>query len=142
MRETIKIDFTTGDIITPSEIKFQYKTLLYNSILELKAYNTETILAEKIETILSRGPLNSRMRDFYDVHILWKLKEDDIDKLVLRNALINTAKYRKTYEHIFTDYLDIMISIKQNQSMKKNWGIYQKNYPFAKNISWQKLWIQ
>ncbi len=137
--ENIKIDFTTGDIITPNETRFQYKSLLYDKTIELRAYNIETVLAEKIETILSRGPLNTRMRDFYDVHILWELRENDVDRVVLRTALINTSTYRKTYNQIFPEYSDIMTSIENDQSMMKLWSSYQNNYLFAKDVSWEDV---
>jgi predicted nucleotidyltransferase component of viral defense system len=136
LKETIKIDFTTGDIITPRETKFQYRTLVYDNTIELKAYNIETVLDEKIETILSRGVLNTRMRDFYDVHILWKLKMNEINKTVLKNAFIKTSEYRKTYNRIFPDYQIIMSAIKQDSTLNKLWERYQSSYPFAIDVSW------
>lgn len=76
INEQIKIDFTTGDIITPKEINFHYQTLLDDNVIKLKSYNIETVLAEKLETIFSRGVLNTRMRDFYDIFILFQLKDN------------------------------------------------------------------
>jgi predicted nucleotidyltransferase component of viral defense system len=136
LKETIKIDFTTGDIITPSETKFQYKTLVYDHTIELKTYNMETILAEKMETILSRGVLNTRMRDFYDVYILWKLNMNEINKIVLKNAFINTSEYRKTYNQIFPDSQIIISLIEQDLTVNKLWERYQSSYPFARDVSW------
>lgn len=137
LKETIKIDFTTGDVLTPRETNFKYKTVLYDSDIELKSYNIETVLAEKIETILSRGPLNTRMRDFYDVYILWKLRKNEIDKFLLKTAIINTSKHRKTYDPIFNDQFAIMSSIEQDPKMIKLWETYQTSYPFAKDVSWE-----
>jgi len=137
LKETIKIDFTTGDLLTPREASFKYITVLYDSIIELKSYNIETVLAEKIETILSRGALNTRMRDFYDVYILWKLRKNEIDKTLLKTALTNTSKYRKTYEQIFSDYFAIMSSIEQDPKMIKLWETYQASNPFANDVSWE-----
>ncbi len=136
LKETIKIDFTTGDVFTPREANFMYITVLSDNTIELKSYNIETVLAEKIETILSRGALNTRMRDFYDVYILWKLRKNEIDKTILKTALINTSKYRKTYEQIFSDYFAIMSSIEQDPKMIKLWETYQAGYPFANDVSW------
>ena len=136
-KETIKIDFTTGDVLTPSEANFKYKTVLYDSDIELKSYNIETVLAEKTETILSRGPLNTRMRDFYDVYILWKLRKNEIDKTVLKTAIIKTSKYRGTYDQIFNDCFVIISSIEQDSKMIKLWETYQTSYPFAKDVSWE-----
>jgi predicted nucleotidyltransferase component of viral defense system len=137
LRETIKIDFTTGDALTPSEANFTYKTILYDRDIELKSYNIETVLAEKIETILTRGLLNTRMRDFYDVYILWKLRKNEVDTSLLKTALINTSKYRKTYDQIFNDYFVIISSIEQDPKMINLWQIYQNSYPFAKDVSWE-----
>jgi hypothetical protein len=78
------------------------------------------------------------MRDFYDVHILWKLRENVIDKRILTNALINTSRYRKTYDQSFSEYISIIKSIEHDQSMMKMWEIYQSSYPFAKDISWEE----
>jgi len=136
LKETIKIDFTTGDVLTPRAASFEYITVLYDSIIELKSYNIETVLAEKIETILSRGPLNTRMRDFYDVYILWKLRKNEIDKSLLKTALTNTSKHRKTYNQIVSDYFAIMLSIEQDSKMMKLWETYQSSYPFANDVSW------
>jgi elongation factor P--beta-lysine ligase len=79
------------------------------------------------------------MRDFYDVHILWELRKNDVDRVVLRTALINTSTYRKTYNQIFPDYLGILTSIENDQSMKKLWSSYQNNYLFAKDVSWEDV---
>ena len=136
LKESIKIDFTTGDVLSPSETSFKYKTVLYDSAIELMTYNMETVLAEKMETILSRGVLNTRMRDFYDVHILWKLKMNEINKIVLKNAFINTSKYRKTYNRIFPDYQIIMSAVEQDSTLNKLWERYQSSYPFARDVSW------
>ena len=75
----IKIDISTGDVITPREIRYEYSLLLENKSIQLWSYNLETILAEKIQTILSRGLLNTRMRDFYDVTTLFDCYNDSIN---------------------------------------------------------------
>ena len=137
LKETIKIDFTTGDVLTPREANFKYITVLYDSIIELKSYNMETVLAEKIETILSRGALNTRMRDFYDVYILWKLRKNEINKSLLKTAITNTSKHRKTYDQIFSDHIAILSSIEQDPIMIKLWKTYQASYPFANDVSWE-----
>ncbi len=137
LKETIKIDFTTGDVLTPREVSFTYRTVIYGTNIELKAYNIETVLAEKIETILSRGALNTRMRDFYDVHLLWELRKEEIDRNMLKNAFINTSKYRNTHNQIMSDGFAIILSIEQDIQMVKLWETYQNSYSFAKEVSWK-----
>ena len=75
----IKIDISTGDVITPREIRYEYSLLLEDKSIQLWSYNLETILAEKIQTILSRGLLNTRMRDFYDITTLFDRYNDSIN---------------------------------------------------------------
>lgn len=74
IKETVNIDIATGDPITPNAINYEYKCLLDNDVLKFKAYNYETIIAEKMQTILFRGIANSRSKDFYDLYIIHKLK--------------------------------------------------------------------
>lgn len=71
IKELFHIDIAIGDPITPKEIRYKYKPILGKKYIDLWAYNIETILAEKIETILSRAELNGRMRDFYDVYLIY-----------------------------------------------------------------------
>jgi len=77
------------------------------------------------------------MRDYYDVYILWKLRKKEIDKSLLKTALTNTSKHRKTYDQIFSDYFAIMSSIEQDPIMMKLWETYQTSYPFAKEVTWE-----
>jgi predicted nucleotidyltransferase component of viral defense system len=136
IRESIKIDFTTGDIITPTETSFKYKTFLDNKMIELKSYTLETVLAEKMETILSRGILNTRMRDFYDVYLLWFLKEKEIEKDILKQAFINTSTYRKTMDQILPNAKIIVTQIEHDSKMRNRWNSYQSSNSYAKNVEW------
>ena len=74
-RQTLKVDITTGDPITPAAVDYSFKLLFEDRTIQIKAYNLETVLAEKLETIFSRGVANTRMRDFYDVYVLWHSPE-------------------------------------------------------------------
>lgn len=139
LKEVIKIDFTTGDALTPSETNFDYKTLIEGKILNLKSYTIETLLAEKLETILSRGILNTRMRDFYDVFILSKLKLREIDLMTLQHAFIKTASHRKTMNTIQSSEITILNSIEKDQRIQNLWSRYQMNYPYAKDIEWHLM---
>lgn len=94
IKQTLKIDITTGDAITPREVGYKFSLMLENRTIEILAYNLETVLAEKLETIVSRGTTNTRMRDFYDIYILTKLQADNINQELLIEALNETAKKR------------------------------------------------
>lgn len=96
----LKIDISTGDVITPREIKYNFNLMLEDRTIEVWAYNLETVLAEKLETVISRNVTNIRMRDFYDIYILKKLHGEQLKKQVLWNALVATARKRGTLEQI------------------------------------------
>ena len=133
----LKIDISTGDAITPREIKYNFNLMLEDRTIEVWAYNLETVLAEKLETVISRNITNTRMRDFYDIYILQKLHGEQIKKQVLRNALVATAKKRGTLEQIESaDIREIFDEIESNPVMETLWKTYQKNYSYAADISW------
>ena len=79
----LKIDISTGDIITPREIKYNFNLMLENRTIEVWAYNPETVLAEKLETVISRNVTNTRMRDFYDIYILQKLHGEQLKRCIM-----------------------------------------------------------
>jgi len=79
IRIPMKLDISTGDVITPKEIAFKYQLMFEKREIALLAYNIETVLAEKIETIIARNITNTRMRDFYDIHVLLKIYTDQIN---------------------------------------------------------------
>ena len=88
----LKVDITTGDKITPDAVKYSFKLLLEDRNIEVLAYNLETVLAEKVELIISRGVANTRMRDFYDIYILTKLQGENINSSLFKKALAATSK--------------------------------------------------
>jgi len=139
IKESIKIDFTTGDVMTPSEVDFHYQSILDQRLIKLKSYNIETILAEKMETIYSRGILNTRMRDYYDVHILWSLKQDSMNNIILKNAFNRTIEYRQTSKFIKTNMQSIIESIEHESSMISKWISYQQYYSYASLVSWNDV---
>lgn len=130
---SLKIDITTGDIITPREINYSFHLMFENRSINILAYTVETILAEKLETIISRGDQNTRARDFYDVYILSTLQEKNIDKYILRDAFTSTVKKRGT-AHIVAHHKEIMETILNSSAMKEQWLRYQKDFEYAKNI--------
>lgn len=130
----IKIDITVGDAITPRAITHQFKLLLEDRFIPIPAYNIETLLAEKLETIFSRSTLNTRPRDFYDVYILSRLRWHEINKNHFQQALKATASKRHTLDAL-THYLAIIENIKQSQTMQQHWANYQKDFNYASTIS-------
>lgn len=138
VRTPLKIDISTGDVITPKEIQYSFKLMLEERSIDVLAYNLETVLAEKLETVISRNITNTRMRDFYDIHILLKLYGNTLDKLVLGEALQATAKKRGT-ERYLSDVADILNEVQNNPNMQKFWNTYQKKFSYARGISWDMV---
>ena len=105
----LKIDISTGDTITPHEVKYSYKLLLEDRTIQLYSYNLETVIAEKLQTIVARGEINTRMRDFYDLHVLFKLYGGDIDNKIVSEAFYATS--RKRGSAIDFDTIDSVVSV-------------------------------
>ena len=136
----LKIDISTGDIITPREIKYNFNLMLENRTIEVWAYNLETVLSEKLETVISRNVTNTRMRDFYDIYILQKLYGEQLSKDVLWDALVATAKKRETLEQIETEDIDEVFDEIQSSSVMENlWKAYQRNYSYSADIPWHTI---
>jgi predicted nucleotidyltransferase component of viral defense system len=140
--ETLKvplfIDITTGDKITPQEIEFEIPSMFADETIKVKAYNLETLLAEKLETILSRGVANTRPRDFYDIYILVKLHGEELKREVLKKALFATATKRETLDFI-ENYQEILKEIFQDDRMISFWEGYRKEFNYAENIQFGDL---
>ena len=120
VRTPLKVDISTGDVITPKEIQYSFKLMLEERSINVWAYNLETVLAEKLETVISRGITNTRMRDYYDIHILIKLYGNTLNGKVLGEALLATAKKRETEYHL-NDAQEIFDEIQNDSNMKKLW---------------------
>lgn len=136
IRETINIDVATGDPLTTSAVDYKYKCLFDDKVLTFKAYNFETILAEKLQTILVRGLANSRSKDFYDVYIIQKLRWNEINSETIKEAFANTCKYRET---LFTEdeALRIFNYIKNDKIMENRWNIYRNRNSFVGNTEFK-----
>ena len=133
----LKIDISTGDVITPREIKYNFNLMLEDRSIEVWAYNLETVLAEKLETVISRNVTNTRMRDFYDIYILQKLYGEQFKKEILWNALLATARKRGTLEQIECGEIrEIFDEIELSPVMERLWKTYQKNYSYAADVPW------
>lgn len=133
MAVPLKLDITSGDKITPREIEYSYKLMWENRSISILAYNLSTILAEKLETILSRADQNTRPRDYYDVYILTKLQGENIDAKSLSLALSATAEKRGS-AHLLSQFWDILSTVKRSSIMKSRWENYQKDFDYAKGI--------
>jgi predicted nucleotidyltransferase component of viral defense system len=136
LKVPIIIDVTTGDRITPKEIDYSYKLLFDERTISILAYNLETILAEKLETVLARNVVNTRPRDFYDIYILYALRGKECNVKILKRALQETTKKRNS-SIILSDYHEILNAISKNKRLKEFWGKYQKEFEYAKDISYE-----
>lgn len=138
VRTPLKIDISTGDVITPREVRYSFKLMLEERSIEVWAYNLETVLAEKLETVISRNVTNTRMRDFYDIHILQHLYGESLSAPVLRDALAATAKKRGTLLQM-QEAEAVFDEVKESPVMEKLWQSYQKNYSYAADLSWHTV---
>jgi predicted nucleotidyltransferase component of viral defense system len=133
MRVNMKIDITTGDMIIPEEVEYSFKLMFEDRDISIKAYNLDTILAEKIESILARNIANTRARDYYDVYILLTLRRNDIDMESLRRAIRKKAEERNTL--IYVDNSSKYVTdIEESEDLNAIWEAYTKKYPYAKDI--------
>ena len=135
-RQTVKIDITTGDIITPSEIEYSYKLMFEDRAIHLMAYNLETILAEKFEAIITRGIANTRMRDFYDIYILTATQSINIKTFNM--ALHKTVSKRNTINQM-ADIIETIKMIEMSSIMIDLWQRYQQKYTYATDIAWESV---
>lgn len=134
----LKIDISTGDVITPRAIEFNYDLLLEDRSISLWSYNLETILAEKLQTVLARGILNTRMRDFYDIRMLLDTYEDKVNRAVLKDAFAATCKKRGT-DHLQEQAEEIIKIIEANEQLQVLWRAYEKKYSYAADIDYASV---
>ena len=134
----LKLDISTGDVITPREIRYDYKLLTEDRSIPLWSYNLETILAEKMQTILARGVLNTRMRDFYDIHELSRLYAETIDVPTLRAAFQATCHKRGT-ERLLEEGNSILHGLADDPALQKLWASYQKKFSYAADLSYADI---
>ena len=132
----LKIDISTGDVITPREIAYSYKLMFEDRTIPIMTYPIETVLAEKLETVISRSITNTRMRDFYDIHIL--LKSQNIDADILALALERTAKKRGNFS-LLENVESVLKIVKSDEDMKRLWNIYQKKFKYAGEYTWDEV---
>ena len=133
LKVNLEIDISTGDKVTPRELKYKYPLIFEDRTIMISSYNIETILAEKIETVLRRGVFNSRMKDFYDIYYFLTKLRKEIDINVLKEAMDNTFTKRDSFEYL-KDYEQIIDSIIGNERIEKLWNIYSNKYKYASGI--------
>lgn len=137
IRESFQIDIATGDPITPKSIIYKYFLTLGDKYINLWAYNIETVLAEKIETILTRATASSRTRDYYDIYLIYKMYWDNINIDYFKKAVKNTFKKRSFNK----DIRETISIIKNSSVLKERWISYSKEYKYAKDISFSEVLI-
>ena len=133
LKVNLEIDISTGDKVTPRELKYKYPLIFENRTIIISSYNIETILAEKIETVLRRGVFNSRMKDFYDIYYFLTKLRKDININILKETVDNTFTKRNSFEYL-NDYEQIIDSITGNERIEKLWNVYSNKYKYANDI--------
>lgn len=126
----LEIDISTGDTITPKELKYKYPSMFQDKSYLISCYNNETIIAEKLETILRRGTFNSRMKDFYDVYTYFTKLNKDIDYDILKEAIKNTFSKRDSLSYL-EDYEVILDNMGKSAKLNEAWADYRRKNAYA-----------
>ena len=137
-KNPMKLDLTTGDAITPREIEYTYPCIFSKENIKIMVYPLETILAEKYETIIRRNITTTRMRDFYDRYTLYKLKKDDIDYKILKEAIGRTSNKRGSWE-MMKDYEEIIDDIKEDSYLRSLWEVYLSENKYIGDLTFDKV---
>jgi len=138
LKQVLKVDLTTGDVMTPGPIEYQYDLLLEERAIDIYTYNIETVLAEKIETIITRSLANTRMRDYYDVFMLMNMQSNEINIEKLKHALESTAKSRATVKN-FEKVDEVLTILNNSTDLQTRWRKYQNSYDYAKGITFEMI---
>jgi len=133
----LSIDISTGDVLTPSAVHYEFSGIFNESVrIHIWAYNIETVMAEKVETILSRGIFSTRPRDYYDIYILSTTQR--YDKALFREALSATAEHRGS-KSILSNHEAIFVNISESHDLRETWTKYQKKFPYAQDITYEAI---
>lgn len=138
LKVVLEIDISTGDKITPKELNFEYISIFEDKKIYIDTYNLETILAEKIETILRRGKYNARMKDYYDIYFFLVKMKDEINLEAFKQALNNTLTKRESLDY-YKDYRQILDSLTNDKRINKYWSTYKKKTKYAQNIEFKEI---
>ena len=134
----LKIDISTGDAITPREVRYSFKLMLEDRSIDIWAYNLETVLAEKLETIITRTTTNTRMRDFYDIYILEQLHGTTLNPKILHDALLATA-HKRGSEKYLNRAEEVFDEVENDSVMQKLWEAYRKKFSYASDFEWNVI---
>lgn len=133
----VKIDITTGDEIVPGRIEYCYPLMFEEGTVRVLSYPLETVLAEKLETVVSRGIANTRGRDYYDIHALLRLKSGEIDWDSLREAVVATASRRGSLGRM-GDYEAVPDEVRESDMMRSIWSSYVSASPYAASLDFEE----
>ena len=136
LRQAIKIDISTGDIITPGAVEFSYNLMFEDRAISLWTYNLETLLAEKLETVMARGTANTRMRDFYDIHVI--SLQEPFDPMVLKEAFLATSSKRNTTD-LIPDLNSILETVEDDVVMRQQWENFREESFFIGELTWDEV---
>ncbi len=137
IRTNFFIEITTGDMVTPREIKYKYNTIFENKKISIMAYNVETIIAEKFESIISKNITTTRAKDFYDLYMLMCKCKNEINKDILIKAVKNTF-YRRNKEYNIEKFKEIQNLIENSEILNKRYILYQEKLEYTKAVSYEK----
>lgn len=138
LKVALEIDISTGDEITPKELNYEYISIFENKKIYIDTYNIETILSEKIETLLRRGKYNARMKDYYDVFFFLTKLKNDINLEIFKQALNNTLKKREALDY-YKDYKKILDGLINDERINNYWSTYKKKTKYAENIEFKEI---
>ena len=136
MKQVIKVDISTGDIITPGAVEYSYKLMFEDRSISIWTYNLETLLGEKLETIMARETANTRMRDFYDIHIL--MNQKTVDYKLLKSAFLATSEKRATTA-LVSRFDEILEEVRMDKTMESLWKKYRKENFFVGDLTWEDV---
>ncbi len=134
----LKIDISTGDVITPREILYSYKLMFEDRTISVMTCPIETVLAEKLETLIARSVANTRMRDFYDIHVLLHSERQGINYTTLQKALSATSARRGSAE-LMKNAENVLAALEESSLMQDLWKSYRRKYPYAAGYSWDDV---
>ena len=134
----MEIDISTGDEIVPSKLKYEYKSLFEDKKINIDSYNIETILSEKVETVLRRSLYNARMKDFYDIYIFLTKLKDEINISDFKKAFEKVIKNRNSFEYL-KDYNKIFDEILEYKTIQNNWKLYTNKNKYAQGIDFKDI---
>ena len=134
----MKMDITTGDEITPAAIEYKYPTIFGEDKIDVVAYNPETILAEKYETVIRRNIGNTRARDYYDIYALYSIYKDSLDVGILREAVKKTGRKRGSLAEL-EDWQAILDEISEEKVIRDLWESYRNEYSYADKLTFEDI---